>query len=71
MTIEEWIREYESMTEEEQDELKQAFLRKELRKYEEKVPMTCSERKEVRSWVHEGNETCKNHGIFTKKTEQK
>lgn len=53
--IDYWRTKFEAMTPEEFQNYRKAELRNELHTFEEKVPMTLSERAEVRKWVLKGN----------------
>jgi len=59
MSEEYWIKYYEDlfklMTPQELKAYCKEECRKELREFEETVPMTIPERTEVRKWVHKGN----------------
>jgi hypothetical protein len=41
------------------------YLKQELRRYEEIIPMTLPERKELRAWVAAGNSVHANPGLYT------
>lgn len=50
-----WEEKFKKMTKEEFQQYRCHYLQKELHTYEEQVPMTLSERKELRKWVRHGN----------------